>query len=106
MEGPKFPDGVSAPRHVEVPPEVIDALPWMTGEELKVTIVALMYLDVPLLVSEFIRISGLSEQDASDGLQDAVERGFLKHVVVKGQHGEATDAYGTNYNTSPIPTRN
>ncbi len=101
MKGPKFDNGLSIPRHTDLPPEVLEAMPYMTGAELKVTIAALAYAGMPLPFGELQRVTGLARGSVSSGVKDAIERGTLERVPVQGARGQATYAYGARYNALP-----
>ena len=99
-KGPTF-DGIQVPRHVELPPEVVEAMPWMEKAELKVVIAVLAYPNTPLSMSILMELTRLSRQGVRNGVADALKRGLLERAPVAGKGGQTTYAYSIRYATSP-----
>ena len=101
MKGPTFDDGIQVPRHVELPPEVVEAMPWMEKAELKVVIAVLAYPNTPLPISVLMELTRLSRQGVRNGVSDALKRGLLERAPVAGKMGQTTYVYSIRYATSP-----
>ncbi len=100
MKGPKLTDGLSIPRHVQLPPELVSIMPYMSKAEFRVIIAVLSYGgDTPLPFSELQRTTGLSRPSVSSGIKDAIERGTLERVPVATDGGQSSFAYSVRYNT-------
>ena len=95
--GPTF-NGIALPETVFLPPEVLQAMPYMTGAELKVTIAALSRTAVlgggePITLDDFEAITGLSRPAVHKGLKRALARGILTRYPLRRPTGHLTYVY-------------
>jgi len=99
IQGPKF-HGFRLPGHVALPPELFEALPHMEEAELKVVIAALVAAQQPgrwgkpITIPELERLTGLPGSAVEQGVQEAIERGFLTRFDVPTPSGHPAPAYG------------
>ncbi len=105
MKGPKLTDGLSAPRHVQLPPELITLMPYMTKAEFRVIIAVLSHGgDTPLPFSELQRLTHLSRPSVAAGVKDALERGILERTPVATDRGQPSFAYSVRYSSAQTPS--
>ncbi len=95
--GPTF-NGITIPESVYLPPEVLQAMPYMTGAELKVTIAALSRTVTlggwePITLDDFEALTGLSRPAVQAGLKRALARGILTRYPTRLSTGHLTYVY-------------
>ena len=95
--GPTF-NGITLPEGAFLPPEVIQAMPYMTGAELKVTVAALSRTSTvgggePITLDDFEDLTGLSRPAVLSGLKRALSRGILTRYPIQRSPGHHTYVY-------------
>ena len=95
--GPTF-NGITLPEAVFLPPEVLQAMPYMTGAELKVTVAALSHTATigggePITLDDFEVLTGLSRPAVQSGLKRALARGILTRYPIQRSPGHHTYVY-------------
>ena len=95
--GPTF-NGITLPEAVFLPPEVLQAMPYMTGAELKVTVAALSRTATigggePITLDDFETLTGLSRPAVLSGLKRALTRGILTRYPIQRSPGHHTYVY-------------
>ncbi len=95
--GPTF-NGITLPEAVFLPPEVLQAMPYMTGAELKVTVAALSRTAAigggePITLDDFETLTGLSRPAVQSGLKRALARGILTRYPIQRSPGHHTYVY-------------